>query len=123
MVRTALLTLWMLALSAPVALASPNGHDGGEGLWGETNDKVVTYVFAGFRPHKPIFGHFFRNNKLVVTHKYGKAGGPCGILHAKSKLFPGNGPRGAKYKVQFDDSKKVNPKATPKIVTSLGTVF
>jgi hypothetical protein len=85
--------------------------------------KVVTYIFAGFQPNKPIFGHFFRNKQLVVTHKYGKASGPCGILHAKSKLFPGNGPRGAKYKVQFDDSKKVNPKAQPQIVTSLGSVF
>ncbi len=85
--------------------------------------KVVTYIFAGFRPHKPIFGHFFRAGKLVVTHKFGNSQGPCGTLHAKSKLFPGNGPRGAKYKVQFDDSKKVNPKARPKIVTSLGSVF
>ena len=40
--RTSLLTLALLALSAPAALA----HDGGEGLWGETNDKVVTN--AGF---------------------------------------------------------------------------
>jgi hypothetical protein len=85
--------------------------------------KVVTYIFAGFRPHKSIFGHFFRHGHLVVTHEYGKAEGPCGTLHAKSKLFPGNGPRGAKYKVQFDDSKTVNPKAKAKIVTTLGSVF
>lgn len=85
--------------------------------------KVVKYIFAGFRPGKPIFGHYFRHNHLAVTHKFGKAGGPCGILHTKSKLFPGHGPRNAKYKVQFDDSKKVNPKATPKIVTSLGAAF
>ena len=45
MVRTALLTLWVLALGAPVALAAP-GHDGGEGTWGPANDKVVTN--AGF---------------------------------------------------------------------------
>jgi hypothetical protein len=45
MARTALLTLWLLALSAPVALAAP-GHDGGEGTWGLTNDKIVTN--AGF---------------------------------------------------------------------------
>jgi hypothetical protein len=43
--RTALLTLAFLALTAPVALAS-EGHDGGEGWWGETNDKVITN--AGF---------------------------------------------------------------------------
>jgi hypothetical protein len=39
------LTLFGLALSAPVALAA-EGHDGGEGLWGETSDKIVTN--AGF---------------------------------------------------------------------------
>jgi preprotein translocase subunit SecG len=42
--RIAVLTIVLFALTAPVALASD--HDGGEGLWGETNDKVVTY--AGF---------------------------------------------------------------------------
>jgi hypothetical protein len=40
--HTLLLTAFLLALTAPVALA----HDGGEGLYGETNDKVVTN--AGF---------------------------------------------------------------------------
>ena len=39
------LTLVALALSAPVVLAA-EGHDGGEGLYGETSDKVVTN--AGF---------------------------------------------------------------------------
>lgn len=39
-----MLTTLFFALMAPVALA--DGHDGGEGLWGETDDKVVTY--AGF---------------------------------------------------------------------------
>jgi hypothetical protein len=44
--RTIVLTAVIFALTAPVALASEEGHDGGEGLWGETNDKVITN--AGF---------------------------------------------------------------------------
>jgi preprotein translocase subunit SecG len=42
--RTALLTITLLALTAPVAAAAE--HDGGEGWWGETDDKVITN--AGF---------------------------------------------------------------------------
>ncbi len=85
--------------------------------------KVVKYTFAGFSPEKPIFGHYIRHGKLALTYKFGKASGPCGILTTKAKLFPGHGPQNAKYKVQFDDSKKLNPKASPKIVTGLGTTF
>ncbi len=40
--HTLLLTVILFALTAPLALA----HDGGEGLYGETDDKVVTN--AGF---------------------------------------------------------------------------
>jgi hypothetical protein len=42
LVSTTLFALTMLLLIAPVALA----HDGGQGAYGETNDKVVTN--AGF---------------------------------------------------------------------------
>jgi hypothetical protein len=40
--RTTLLTVALVVIAAPAALA----HDGGEGWWGETNDKVITN--AGF---------------------------------------------------------------------------
>ena len=47
-------TLVFLALMAPVAYAqAPNGNDGGEGWWGETNDKVVTnfgFLLIAFFP-------------------------------------------------------------------------
>ena len=42
MLRIALLTVVSFLLMAPAALADQ--HDGGEGLWGETDDKVVTYT-------------------------------------------------------------------------------
>jgi hypothetical protein len=46
---TTLLTLALLAAAAPAALA----HDGGEGLYGETNDKVITnagFILIAFFP-------------------------------------------------------------------------
>jgi hypothetical protein len=51
-IRTVLLTVFLFALLAPVALAQ-EGHDGGEGLWGETNDKVITnagFILIAFFP-------------------------------------------------------------------------
>jgi preprotein translocase subunit SecG len=56
--RIAVLTIVLFALTAPAALASD--HDGGEGLWGETNDKVITN--AGF-----ILIVFFPLLALVLT--------------------------------------------------------
>jgi len=49
---TLLLAVSVLALSAPFALAA-EGHDGGEGLWGETSDVIVTnagYLLIAFFP-------------------------------------------------------------------------
>ena len=47
MTRLGILTiLTTLALAAPVWASDSPGHDGGEGWWGLTNDKVVTN--AGF---------------------------------------------------------------------------
>jgi hypothetical protein len=51
MARTALLTLWLLALGAAPALAA-SGQDQGAGTYGEADDKVVTnagfLLIAGF---------------------------------------------------------------------------
>jgi preprotein translocase subunit SecG len=47
--RTTVLAFALLAVAAPAALA----HDGGEGLWGETNDKVITnagFILIAFFP-------------------------------------------------------------------------
>jgi len=46
--------LALLAVTAPAALA----HDGGEGLWGETNDKVITnagFILIAFFPLFVLF--------------------------------------------------------------------
>jgi hypothetical protein len=48
--------LLTLALLAPMAMAGP--HDGGEGLWGETDDKIVTnagFILIAFFPAFILF--------------------------------------------------------------------
>jgi hypothetical protein len=52
MLRIALFTVVLFALTAPAALAED--HDGGEGLYGETNDKVITFVGFGLIVGFPI---------------------------------------------------------------------
>jgi hypothetical protein len=50
--HTLLVTFGIFVLTASAALAS-NGSDGGEGLWGETDDKVITnagFFLIGFFP-------------------------------------------------------------------------
>jgi hypothetical protein len=50
--HTLLLTGTFFVLTAATALAQ-NGQDGGEGLWGETDDKVITnagFFLIGFFP-------------------------------------------------------------------------
>ena len=52
--KTTLLSLALLAVAAPAALA----HDGGEGTWGETNDKVITnagFILIAFFPLFVLF--------------------------------------------------------------------
>ena len=50
----------LLALAAPAAMA----HDGGEGLWGETTDKVVTnfgFILIGAFPLLVLFLSLLQN--------------------------------------------------------------
>jgi hypothetical protein len=52
--KTTMTALVFLALTAPAVLAqSAGGNDGGEGLYGETNDKIVTnagFILIAFFP-------------------------------------------------------------------------
>ncbi|HEX8101917.1 MAG TPA: hypothetical protein VF533_04855 [Solirubrobacteraceae bacterium] len=49
-------TVLFLALSAPAAFAqAATGNDGGEGWWGETNDKIVTNFGFAIIAFFPLF--------------------------------------------------------------------
>ena len=53
-IRACWLSLLLLALAAPVAAAA-EGHDAGEGWWGETNDKVITNAGFAIMALVPLF--------------------------------------------------------------------
>jgi hypothetical protein len=65
---TFFLTLLLsLALSAPLALAGP--HDGGEGLYGETTDKIVTnfgFILIAFFP---LFIFFMSMGQMLLDRR------------------------------------------------------
>jgi hypothetical protein len=52
--QSLLLSAVLLALFAPLAVAA-SGADGGEGLWGETDDKVVTTAWFILIAAIPLF--------------------------------------------------------------------
>lgn len=80
--------------------------------------KKVTYAFAGFAPGATIYGHYLHKGKVMLTTKFGKASGACGILKTKAPIYPGKS-RYSSYAVQFDNSKKYKAGSSPKIDTSL----
>jgi hypothetical protein len=104
-VTTALFRVTNFAVSTKPAKAKPT--------------KRVRFTFSGFAPGKPIFGHFLLHGKLRVTHRYGKAGGPCGTLTTHSHLYPGRHIRFGLYKVQFDARKHYSKHNVPRLQTTL----
>jgi hypothetical protein len=77
----------------------------------------VHFSFSGFRPGALVYGHYVHAKK-VVTARFGRAKGACGLLTSKARLFPGR-PRFSNYKVQFDDSRRYHAKALPRIISGL----
>lgn len=83
--------------------------------------KKVKYIFAGFKAGKAIYGHNLHKGKVAETYKFGKAKGPCGVLKAKARIYPGHS-RYSHYKAQFDNSKKYSKKASPRINTTVSVL-
>jgi hypothetical protein len=79
--------------------------------------QMVQFSFSGFRGGALVYGHYV-HAKRVVTARFGRAKGACGLLKSNARLFPGR-PRFSKYKVQFDDSRRYHSEALPRIVSGL----
>jgi hypothetical protein len=100
-------TFWVanLAFSTKPAVAKPS--------------KSVRFSFSGFKPGAVIYGHYLRGRKVVVTHRFGRATGVCGLLDAKAQLFPLRNPPAGRYKVQIDDSHRYRANSLPRVNSSI----
>ncbi len=75
---------------------------------------TVSFSFSGFTPGAPVYGHYLHKGQVLLTHRFGTAEGPCGVLKAKSWVYPGKS-RYSSYTVQYDDSKAYSTNTWPKI--------
>lgn len=80
--------------------------------------KKVTCSFSGFRPGAQVYAHYLHRNNVTATAKFGRAKGACGLLKSRARFYPGR-QRFDTYKVQFDDSRRYSPHASPRFVTQL----
>lgn len=80
--------------------------------------KKVTFSFSGFTSGKAIYAHYLHKGKVALTHKFGFAQGACGVLTARSKIYPGRS-RYSNYSVQIDDLQKYSKSATPRFDTTV----
>jgi hypothetical protein len=80
--------------------------------------RKVTWYFSGFTPDKTIWIHYLRK-QAVNRMSFGKANGPCGMLTAKRKFYPGGHPQFTKYTVVIDQVERYSKQARPRIVTTL----
>jgi hypothetical protein len=78
----------------------------------------VMYTFSGFKSGAEIYAHYLHRNKVEATAKFGRATGPCGLLKAKAKFYPGT-THFDSYRVQFDDGRHYSSKSLPRLVTTL----
>jgi hypothetical protein len=75
--------------------------------------KRLTYSFGGFRPGKPIYGHYFVGKHETGRRRFGKASGPCGTLKAKATAYPVSTAHPDRWTVFFDDLKAFKRHALP----------
>jgi hypothetical protein len=51
--------------------------------------EIATWRFAGFRPGRPIYGHFVLGGRSRGDHRFGVARGGCGSLTTRAERIPG----------------------------------
>jgi len=84
---------------------------------------IRTWTFSGFRPGKPIYGHFRFKGRTRANHRFGVATAPCGELRRRAPAFPVRGRvQAGVWRIQVDQRRTYARSTTPRLATST-TVF
>jgi hypothetical protein len=75
----------------------------------------TNWLFSGFTPGQPIYGHYLYRGRPVATARFGIAQGACGVLKVRAALYPAT-PHHSSYRVQYDDSGIYSTASRPRIV-------
>jgi hypothetical protein len=67
--------------------------------------------FAGFEPGRPIFGHFRRGGRTVLTFRFGVAHDACGVLSVRAPRLPVASPRPGIWRLKLDQEAAYRRKA------------
>ena len=84
---------------------------------------VRTWTFSGFKPGKPIYGHFRFAGRTRANHRFGVATAPCGELRRRAPAFPVRGRVSpGTWRVQVDQRPTYARSTSPRLATSI-TIF
>ncbi|HEY5316428.1 MAG TPA: hypothetical protein VIJ20_00505 [Solirubrobacteraceae bacterium] len=83
-------------------------------------NKKVTWSFSGFTSGAQIYAHYLHGKKVTATMRFGRAGGPCGVLKTRKVFYPGHAKYGS-YKIQIDDARRYSATTLPRLVATLKT--
>jgi hypothetical protein len=82
-----------------------------------------TWTFSGFRPGKPVYGHFRFGGRTRANHRFGVATAPCGELRRRAPAFPIRGQVSpGTWRVQVDQRPTYARTTSPRLATSV-TIF
>jgi hypothetical protein len=79
-----------------------------------------TWTFSGFRPGRPIYGHFRFAGRTRANHRFGVATAPCGELRRRAPAFPVRGRVDpGTWRVQVDQRRTYARSTSPQLATTV----
>lgn len=76
----------------------------------------TAWRFAGFRPGRPIYGHFRFHGRTRRSYRFGVARGSCGTLTVRARRVPVRTVRAGLWTLQMDQLRRYSPRTADRRV-------